>query len=32
VPVLISLVNVSFWLKKRWYGGKSNDTCSPSLR
>jgi ACR3 family arsenite transporter len=29
VPVLISLVNVSFWLKKRWYGGKSDTTCSP---
>ena len=32
VPVLISLVNVSLWLKKKWYGGKSDDTCSPALR
>jgi len=32
VPVLISLVNVSFWLKKRWYGGKSDDICSPVLQ
>ena len=32
VPVLISLVNVSLWLKKRWYGGKSDDSCSPVLR
>jgi ACR3 family arsenite transporter len=32
VPVLISLVNVSFWLKKKWYAGKSDDTCSPALR
>ena len=27
VPVLISLVNVSFWLKERWYGGNSNNEC-----
>jgi ACR3 family arsenite transporter len=27
VPVLISLVNVSLWLKEKWYGGKSVDTC-----
>jgi ACR3 family arsenite transporter len=32
VPVLISLVNVSLWLKERWYGGKSDNTCSPVLR
>ena len=29
VPVLISLVNVSLWLKERWYGGKRDNTCSP---
>ena len=32
VPVLIGLVNVSLWLKEKWYGGNSDDTCSPSLR
>ncbi|MFA6225070.1 MAG: ACR3 family arsenite efflux transporter [Methanoregula sp.] len=32
VPVLIGLVNVSLWLRERWYGGKSADTCSTSLR
>ena len=32
VPVLISLVNVSFWLKKRWYGGTNDTTCSPAPR
>jgi ACR3 family arsenite transporter len=32
VPVLISLVNVSLWLKKKWYSGKSDNTCSPVLR
>ena len=29
VPVLISLVNVSLWLKERWYGNNSNDECGP---
>ncbi len=28
VPVLISLVNVAFWLKKKWYGENSGGTCS----
>jgi ACR3 family arsenite transporter len=32
VPVLISLVNVSLWLKKRWYGGQGGAACSPPLR
>jgi ACR3 family arsenite transporter len=30
VPVLIGLVNVSLWLKKRWYDGKSEGTCGPA--
>jgi ACR3 family arsenite transporter len=29
VPVLIGLVNVSLWLRDRWYGGKSDNPCSP---
>ena len=32
VPVLIGLVNVSLWLRERWYGGKDVGTCSLSLR
>jgi ACR3 family arsenite transporter len=32
VPVLIALVNVSLWLRTRWYGGKNDGTCSPVLR
>jgi ACR3 family arsenite transporter len=27
VPVLISLVNVSLWLKEKWYGGISSNEC-----
>jgi arsenite transporter len=27
VPVLISLVNVSLWLKVKWYGGMSDNEC-----
>jgi len=27
VPVLISLVNVSLWLKDKWYGGMSSNEC-----
>jgi ACR3 family arsenite transporter len=27
VPVLISLVNVSLWLKGKWYSGLSNNEC-----
>ncbi len=29
VPVLIGLVNVSLWLRDRWYGGKRDNSCSP---
>jgi ACR3 family arsenite transporter len=32
VPVLIALVNVSLWLRQKWYAGKSDGTCSPSIR
>jgi arsenite transporter len=32
VPVLIGLVNVSLWIREKWYGGKSDAPCSPSLR
>jgi len=32
VPVLIALVNVSLWLRTKWYGGKNSGTCSTSLR
>ena len=31
VPVLISLVNVSLWLRERWYGGKSDNTCNTAM-
>ncbi|MDD1687295.1 ACR3 family arsenite efflux transporter [Methanoregula sp.] len=30
VPVLIALVNVSLWLREKWYCGKNEGTCSTS--
>jgi ACR3 family arsenite transporter len=32
VPVLIGLVNVSLWLKERWYSGTGAAACSPPVR
>ena len=32
VPVLIGLVNVSLWLRQKWYGGKNDGTCRPTVR
>jgi ACR3 family arsenite transporter len=32
VPVLIALVNVSLWLRTKWYDGKNDGTCSSAPR
>jgi ACR3 family arsenite transporter len=32
VPVLIGLVNVSLWLKQKWYSGSGDNTCSRPSR
>jgi ACR3 family arsenite transporter len=32
VPVLIGLVNVSHWIREKWYCGKSGDTCISRVR
>jgi len=29
VPVLIGLVNVSLWIKEKWYGEDASNSCSP---